>query len=88
MLPATKQNMDIFSAILNLERSSKSLYWFKSYGDFAKLVDSCLLVELHREVFAPAACAAGLFFDGFPYLIVPKTDVTKTELKSATIKIS
>ena len=31
------------------QRTSKSLYWFKSYGSFTEEVDFCPLVVLHQE---------------------------------------
>ena len=31
------------------QRSLKLLHWFKSYGNFAELVDFCMLVELRQE---------------------------------------
>ena len=42
------------------QRASKSHQWFKSYGTFTE-GGFDLLVELHREWSAPAACTAGLF---------------------------
>ena len=37
--------------------------FFQRLRQFAEWLDFCLLVELHREGSAPAACAAGLFLD-------------------------
>ena len=48
-------------AVIEYQRASKSHHWFKSYSDFAECVYFCLLVELHRDKSAAAACAAGLF---------------------------
>ena len=45
--------------------ASKSLYWFKSYGDFAEWVDLPTGVVASGRV-CPAACAAGLYYDRFP----------------------
>ena len=43
-------------------RASKSHYWFKSYGDFAELVDFSYWWRFSGEGSASAACAADLFF--------------------------
>ena len=37
-------------------------YWFKSYGNFAKLVDFAYWWSFSSEGFASAAYAAGLFY--------------------------
>ena len=38
------------------------IHWLKIYGDFTGPAKSCLVVKLHQERSAAAACAVGLFF--------------------------
>ena len=42
-------------------RASKLQYWFKSYGDFEKLVDFSYWWSFSGEGSVSAACAAGCF---------------------------
>ena len=60
--PRLYQSTLYLSAIL---KGIKTTSWFKSYSHFTE-GGFCLLVELHREGFAPAPCAAGLFLIEYP----------------------
>ena len=48
-------------------RISKLHHWLKSYSIFLGCGGLCLMVELHLEGSAPAACTAGLFYGSKPY---------------------
>ena len=66
LLPTSPPKGCIFFLDSKCLRASQSLYWFTSYGDFAKWVDFAYWWNLPTggvplEGSAPAACAAGLF---------------------------
>ena len=57
MTPPRPKRLEMVLQVINKTMLTN---WFKSYCVSDELVDFSLLVELHREGSAPAACAAGL----------------------------